>query len=44
METTEASTYEPPVLHELGTVHDLTEGPISGAQADAVFPHQPISV
>jgi hypothetical protein len=38
MEKTEASTYEPPVLRELGKVHELTEGPISGNDPDAVLP------
>ena len=38
------STYEAPVLEELGTVHELTEGPISGTQFDITFPHEPISI
>ena len=44
MEKPEAIEYEPPALHELGKVHDLTEGSVQGLSPDFTFPHHPISV
>jgi hypothetical protein len=42
--TNKKSTYEPPVLTVLGTVHGLTEGPIPGTLPDALNPnHNTIS-